>query len=80
MPIAIVVIGLFYAWLAWSRKTPWMGRGGWLMTAGGCVLLITTLVHHVSVVALYLAAALLIVATICFVISVVKRELRLSLE
>jgi len=80
LPIAIVVIGLFYAWLARSRKTPWMGRGGWLMAAGGCVLIVTTLLHHVTVLALYLAAALLIVATICFVISVVKRELRLSLE
>ena len=80
VPIAVVLIGLFNAWLAWTRKAPWFGRGSWLMVVGGCVLIATSLLHRPLFQALYVAAALLIVAMICLLVSIVKRELRITLE
>jgi CDP-diglyceride synthetase len=80
VPIAVVVIGLFNAWLARTRKATWFGRGSWLMVIGGCVLVLTDLLHRLAFQALYVAAALLIVAMICLLVSIVKRELRITLE
>jgi hypothetical protein len=78
-PLIVVALGAVNVLIAVWRRALWFGSGSILTTLGGLMLLVSTAVKLRTPIPSYLAASLLIVSVFFYVVSIIKREMRVTL-
>jgi hypothetical protein len=79
-PVIFIAFGILSVLLARWRKARWYGYGSWLIVAGGIAFAIASIERTATVIWLYMAVGLLGVSAVCMIFSIVKREMRVTLD